>query len=151
MERIKNQAEKFYREIRSVEIYDAKSIPYIDVYNGIFPNNSTALYIFNVTPETLVQNITTKRVNKNDLTEYDITFSLLDLAKVTIETCEKNLNKKDFAIVMESNVEKILFGNDIETIRVDFIDNKKNDGSGEDECTISIIGQSIIKPKIFEI
>lgn len=147
MEHFKNKAESFYREIRSVEIYKAAEISYIDNFNGIFPNPAMALYKFDIVPELYNSKIDTKTKNGNYFTDIDINFPLLDLSEQNVEKCYEYFNKKDFAIVLNSNLGKMMLGNDREQLKIEFLDNRKNDNSGNDECTISISGDTIIPPK----
>ena len=49
---------------------------------------------------------------------------------------------------MAANTVKTLLGNAAEPLRIDFIDNKNEDNSGNDEYTIAISGETILKPKI---
>ena len=46
MEHFTNKSESFYREIRSIEIYNASDISYIDNFQGIFPDSNLCLYKF---------------------------------------------------------------------------------------------------------
>ena len=151
MEHFPNKAESFYREIRSIEIYNASDVSYIDNFKGIFPNSNLCLYKFEIVPETFSPKILTKTQNGNYFTDIDISFSLLDLSKDNIDKCYQYFNKKNFSIVQNSNVEKMLLGNEKEKLKVEFIDGKKNDSSGSDECFISITGDTIIFPKIIEL
>ena len=148
MEHFKNNAERFYREVRNIEIYPASAVKYIDNFRGIFPDPSQALYAFDVVPETYSQKIATKKLNGDYYTDIDINFPLLDLSVETREKCQEYFNKKNFAIIMNGNMERMLLGNDREQLKVEFIDNLKNDNSGSDECTIAISGETTIAPKI---
>ena len=65
-----------------------------------------------------------------------------------IELCYEKFNKKSFAVVLVSNTQKMVLGNDREMLKVEFLDNIKDDNSGNDEYTIAISGESIIPPKI---
>lgn len=148
MEKFKNKSEKFYREIRSIEIYPAASVPYIDNFKGIFPNPDDCLYQFEIIPETFNRKIPTKTQNGNYFYEIDLNFSLLDLSATAKEKYQNNFNKKYFAVVLVSNVNKMLLGNDREKLKVEFIDGQKDDNSGTDEDTLAISGSTIIPPKI---
>ena len=147
MEHFKNKAESFYREIRSIEIYKASDVSYINNFNSVFPDPAIALYKFEIVPESYSQKTPTKTQTGNYFNEVDLSFPLLDLSTETIEKCQEYFNKKDFAVVLNSNVERMLLGNDREKLKVEFIDGKKNDNSGNDECTIAISGETIISPK----
>lgn len=148
MEYFKNQSESFFREVRSIEIYKASDVQYINVFNGIFPDPKIALYKFDIVPENYSRNISTKTQNGNYFTDIDVSFPLLDMSKTTVDKCYKFFNKKKFAIVLNSNTEKLLLGNHKEKLKVEFIDNKKDDNSGNDEYTIAVSGDTIIKPQI---
>ena len=149
MEHFTNKSESFYREIRSIEIYNASDVSYIDNFQGIFPDSNLCVYKFDITtPESFTPKILTKTQNGNYFTDIDISFSLLDLSKDNIDKCYEYFNKKNFSIVLISNIEKMLLGNEKEKLKVEFIDGKKNDASGSDECFISITGDTIINPKI---
>lgn len=148
MEHFKNEAESFFREVRSIEIYAASGIKYINVFNGIFPDPNTALCKFDIVPESYSRGISTKTQNGNYFTDIDVSFPLLDMSKTTVDKCYKYFNKKKFAIVLNSNTEKMLLGNHKEKLKIEFIDNKKDDNSGNDEYTIAVSGDTIIKPQI---
>ncbi len=151
MEHFKNKSESFYREIRTIEIYHASSVSYLENFNGIFPNPESALYVFDIVPESYSRKISTKTRNGNYLTEIDLSFPLLDLSAENLAKCYYYFNKREFLVVLNSNVEKTIFGNSREKMKIEFIDNKSDDNSGNDEYTISISGQTIIKPKIIEL
>jgi len=148
MEHFKNKAESFFREIRSIEIYSASSVSYINNFNGIFPDPGTALYTFDITPESFSRNLSTKTQNGNYFTDIDISFPLLDMSEGSVLKCYAYFNRKSFAVVLISNTEKMMLGNSREKIKIEFIDNKKDDNSGNDEYTIAISGETIISPKI---
>ena len=148
MEEFKNQSESFFREVRSIEIYRSSDVSYINAFNGVFPNRSKALYIFNVVPETLSRDVNSKRRIGNDFTVVDISFPFLDLSPENIKKCEEYFNRKGFVIIEVTNADKILYGNSREPLQIDFIDNRVNNNSGDDEYTIAISGETIIKPKI---
>lgn len=148
MEYFKNKSESFFREIRSIEIYKAEDISYNDNLNAVFPLLQDPLYKFDIVAETFDRNLKTKKKDGNYFFDIDLGFPLLDLSKAIIDKCYEEFNKKGFAIVLISNVEKMMLGNDSEPLTVEFIDNKKDDNSGNDDCNFSITGQTIISPKI---
>lgn len=148
MEHFKNKAESFFREIRSIEIYKSSDIRYIDNFQGIFPNVSRSILVIDISPETYIPKNQTKTNSKNYFSDIDITFSLLDMSILNVEKCQEYFNKEGFAVVLNTNVEKMLLGNEREPLRIDFLDGKKNDASGTDECYFSITGSTIINPKI---
>ena len=144
---INNKSESFFREIRKVIIYKASSIKYINNLNGDVPELMNALISFDVVPESFSHKIATKTQNNNYLYELDTNFPLLDMSPDTVDFCFDQFNKDDFAVVFMTNDDCLIFGNDRENIKVEFIDNKKIDNSGNDEYTIAISGKSIIQPK----
>ena len=148
MELIFNKIENFFREIRSIEIYNSKDILYINAYNGIFPFKTKALYIFEVSPEAFSRKLSSKTRNGNQFTEIDINFPLLDMSIENVEKFQKAFNRKEFAVVLVANTVKTLIGNSMEPLKIDFIDNKNDDNSGNDEYTIAISGETLLKPKI---
>jgi hypothetical protein len=148
MEEFKNQSESFFREVRSIEIYRASDVSYINAFNGVFPDPIKVLYVFHLVPETLSRSISSKRRLGNDFTVVDVNFPVLDLSSENIKKCEEYFNRKGFAVIEVTNVDKILYGNSRESLKIDFIDNRLNNNSGDDEYTIVISGETIIKPKI---
>lgn len=148
MEVFFNNLESFFREIRTVEIYSSSDVLYIDAFSGKYPDNSKALYVFNVVPDTFSRKISSKTRNGNPFTDVDISFPLLDMTISNVEKCEEYFNRKGFSIVFIANTVKTLLGNKMEPLRIDFIDNLKEDSSGNDEYTIAISGETILKPKI---
>lgn len=148
MEVFFNKLEDFFREIRTVEIYDANDVLYINAYNGKFPPKSEALFIFEVIPDTFSRKISSKTRNGNPFTDVDVSFPLLDMSIINIEKCEDYFNKKGFAVVLSANTVQTLLGNKAEPLRIDFVDNKNEDNSGNDEYTIAISGETILKPKL---
>ena len=147
MKHFDNKSESFFREIRKVIIYRASSISYINNLEGIIPQLMNAFISFDIVPESFSHKIATKTQNNNYLFELDANFPLLDLSTETVDFCFGNLNKEEFAVVFVTNTAQLLFGNDREPLKVEFIDNTKNDNSGNDEYTIAISGKSIVQPK----
>ncbi len=147
MKHFDNKSESFFREIRKVIIYKATSISYINNLKGIIPELMNALISFDVVPESFAYKMETKRQNGNYLHELDCNFPLLDLSDESIYYAFHFLNKDEFAVVFVTNTAQLLFGNDREPLKVEIIDNTKNDNSGNDEYTIAISGKSIIQPK----
>lgn len=146
MDLIKNRSESFFREIRMIEIYKSSSLSYIDNFNGRFPLNPVFSFEISV-PETFDRNIDTKQRNKNTYFPIEVSFPLLDLSLKLREILYESLNRKGFMIVLYSNTEKMALGNVDEDLAVYFIDNIKDNNSGEDQFTISVTGETIIPPK----
>lgn len=147
MEHFKNKSEKFFREIREIEIHAAADVTYQDNYNSVFPARENALYVFDIIPETFERKIPTKTNNGNYFFDTDCGFPLLDLSKHNVDELFQNLNRQGFAVVFISNTQKTLVGNDRFPLTVQIIDNVKDDNSGNDEYSISITGGTILYPK----
>jgi len=147
MKHFDNKSESFFREIREIFIYKSSDIKYIDNLNRLIPIRSNAICGYSIVPESFAYKMATKTQNGNYLYELDCNFPLLDLSDESIYYAFNLLNKEEFAVVFVTNTAQLLFGNDREPLKVEFIDNTKNDNSGNDEYTISISGKSIIQPK----
>lgn len=147
MEYFKNKSESFFREVRSIEIYKSSDISFDDNSKGIYPQAQQPLYKFDIPSDTFSRKLLTKTRSGNYFYDIDLGFPLLDLDPDVIEKCYEYFNRKGFAVVFITNVEKLLLGNDHEEITVEFIDGKKDDASGTDECNFSITGKTIIPPK----
>lgn len=145
MDYIKNKSESFFREIRMIEIYDAKRLPYIDNFNGRFPMSNPS-FTFEVTPETYDRNIGTKQKSRNNYYPIDLSFSLLTLSTDLRNLLYEKLNRRGFAVVLYSNTEKMALGNENEDLSVFFIDSIKDNNSGDDSFIININGETIVPP-----
>lgn len=148
MERYKNKPENFIREVRLVEIYQSSAVSFEDCFNGVFPNSEDALFSFAINPENFQRKIPTKTQQSNYFFDSDITISLYIFKGVDVDHLYEKLNKKEFVVVLYTNTDKVLLGNSRESMKVEFIDGVKDDGSGNDEYILSISGDSIINPKI---
>jgi hypothetical protein len=148
MEYFNNKSETFLREIRKIEIYKSESVKYTDNFNGKFPSASDVLYTFDIVPESFSRQIDRKKTSDNYYHEISIEFPLLKLDSVNINKYQNNFNHKKFAVVLVSNSEKTLLGNEREPLKIEVFDHKKDDNSGSDEYTLSISGETIIAPKI---
>lgn len=148
MERYKNKPDNFIREVRLVEIYNSVLVSFEDAFNGVFPDPESAMYSFAINPENFQRKIPTKTQQSNYFYDAEFTISLYIFKGVDVEHLYENLNKKEFAVVLYTNTDKVLLGNYRESMKVEFIDGVKDDGSGNDEYILSISGDSIISPKI---
>ena len=143
----KNKSEPFFREIRRIEIYDASAVTFENNFQNIFPDPKLAKHVFDVIPETFTRKIPTKKSSGSYSFEPDFGFPLLDMSKVNVDILFADFNREGFAVVLVSNMQKTLIGNDQEPLIVEIIDNVKDDNSGNDEYSISITGSTIIYPK----
>jgi hypothetical protein len=148
MEYLKNKSENFFREIRKIEIYNCESIDYMDYYTGNFPDVNNALFVFDIIPENFSRKIPRKKKDGNYYHEIDINFPLLQINSENVELYQNSFNDKKFAMVLISNTEKTMIGNEREPLTIEVLDNKKDDASGNDEYNLSITGESILNPLI---
>lgn len=151
MEHFNNISENFFREIRKVEIYKSDDVNYIENYNGEFPPAEVLQYAFDVTPEDFTRKLSRKTRNGNYFHDVDLGFPLLKMDKTNVEKYQNYFNKKAFSVVLVSNTDKILLGNQIEPLKIEVLDNRKDNASGNDEYYLSITGETIIDPKILMI
>ena len=151
MEYFNNKSENFFREVRKIEIYNCNSISYIDNYKGIFPPEDSILYVFEIIPENFSRKNPRKKKDGNYYHEIDLGFPLLKIKKEDVEKYQSYFNERKFAVVVISNTEKMLVGNDREPLTIEVLDNKKDDNSGTDEYNISITGETILTPKILNL
>ena len=75
----------------------------------------------------------------------------MKIKKEDVEKYQSYFNERKFAVVVISNTEKMLVGNDREPLTIEVLDNKKDDNSGTDEYNISITGETILTPKILNL
>lgn len=151
MENFTNTAENFFREMRKVEIYNSEDIHYIENYNGEFPPADLIKYAFDVVPEDFSRKIQRKTRSGNYYHEIDLGFPLLKMDKANVDQYQEYFNKRKFAVVLVSNTDRILLGNQIEPLKIEVLDNRKDNNSGTDEYYLSITGETIIDPKILMI
>ena len=148
MELINNKSEGFYREIRNIEVYRSDSLTFKENMAGTFPNESNMLYKFPVNAEDYERKIPTKLRSGNTFFDVDLNFPLLNLKKENRDKFYQQFNKRGFVVVLNSNTEKMVLGNKIEPLSIDFIDGMKDNASGSDQFNISITGETMIPPKI---
>lgn len=148
MEQFNNKAENFYREIRSIEIYDAKDYDFTQNMLGNFPNINNLLYSFEIIPEDFERKISRKTKDGNYYHDIEIGFPLLKMDKTNVDKYQNYFNKKGFCVVLVSNVDKTALGNSREPLKIEMLDNRKDDNSGKDEYYMSITGETIINPVV---
>ncbi|MDV3662464.1 hypothetical protein CMU51_00115 [Elizabethkingia anophelis] len=147
-----NLPENFIRELKGVLIYDKSKISYIDQYNNIFPQPEDALYKFRILPADPDRKIPTKLNEDNVSYSLDIVLSLVDLSIKNREEWYSKFNKfRKFAIVLVSNSEMVMIGNERYPMSITVTDNIKDDGSGNDSFGMNIYGDTIISPKMYKI
>lgn len=148
MENISNKLENFVREIRNIEIYQSSALSFSDNMKGNLPNADDLQYVFKVNPEDFERKLPTKRQDGNNYFEVDVNFPLLAMTKTNRDSLYEKFNRKGFCVVLVSNTESIVLGNDREPLRIDFLDAIKDNASGDDQFNISVTGKTIIPPKI---
>ena len=151
MEYFNNKSETFFREIRKIEIYETSAVSYEDNFAGNFPDSEDIKYVFDIVPEDFSRKIARKTRNGNYFHDIDLGFPLLKMDKTNVEKYQEYFNKEKFAVVLISNSDKMMFGNDREPLKIEVLDNRKDNNSGNDEYYLSITGETIINPKILMI
>ena len=148
MENISNKLENFVREIRNIEIYQSSALSFSDNMKGNLPNADDLQYVFKVNPEDFERKLPTKRQDGNNYFEVDVNFPLLAMTKTNRDSLYEKFNRKGFCVVLVSNTESMVLGNDREPLGIDFLDAIKDNASGNDQFNISVTGKTIIPPKI---
>lgn len=151
MEHFRNKAETFFREIRHIDIHASENYSYQENILGNFPDETEALFRFDVIPEEYERKIPQKKKDGNRFFEVDLSFPLLDMSPETIDRLSTAFNRRGFMVVLHSNTEKTVLGNSREPLTVDLVDGKKDNNSGNDQYNISITGETIINPKTMRI
>lgn len=148
MENISNKLENFVREIRNIKIYQSSALSFSDNMKGNLPNADDLQYVFKVNPEDFERKLPTKRQDGNNYFEVDVNFPLLAMTKANRNSLYEKFNRKGFCMVLVSNTESMVLGNDREPLGIDFLDAIKDNASGNDQFNISVTGKTIIPPKI---
>ena len=148
MEQFNNLAENFFREIRNIEIYESKDLRFEHQLKSVFPDTAKILYKIDIIPEDFSRKVQTKTKNGNYFFNIELGFPLLQMDLESVRKYFDYFNEKKFAVVLNSNTEKTMIGNDREPLKIEILDNKTDDDSGKDEFNMSITGETIIYPKI---
>lgn len=152
MQNYHNTPEDFFRELKGVLIYNKDQISYIDQLNDKFPSPDDALYKFKVLPTSGSRAIPTKLNNRNILYTPDVSFPLVDLTIKNRNEWYSQFNVFDnFAVVLVSNTEMMMVGNDLFPMSVTVTDNIKDDGSGNDSFSLNISGDTILPPSVYKV
>lgn len=147
-----NKPEDFFRELKGILIYDKAQISYIDQIKGKFPQPDEAKFKFSVLPGDASRKIPTKTISGNVYYQPDITISLVDLTVKNRDEWYENFNKfNQFAVVLVSNTEMMMLGNDRFPLSITVTDNLNDDGSGSDSFSLNIYGDTIIAPTVYKI
>lgn len=152
MQKYCNIPEDFIRELKGILIYSKNEISYADQLKGKFPQPDKALYHFHVLPGDAGRKIPTKFQAGNIFYSPDITVSLVDLSVKNRTEWYSNLNKfNSFAVVLISNTEMIMLGNEIFPLSITVSDSISDDGSGNDVFTLNVYGETIVEPSVYKI
>ena len=145
MVEISNIPEKFFREIRQIEIFNAKEYSFTANSTGKSVSADPKIIFKNIVPEDFDRSI--KRISKNTFFEVDLSFNLYNISPMNISAYSVLLNKKGFAIRLVTNVDSMILGNEQKPFMVEVHDGRKDDNSGSDRMQIQISGATIIEPK----
>lgn len=152
MQNYHNTPEDFFRELTGILIYDKEKISYIDQYNDKFPSPQDASHKFRVLPGSANRSIPTKLNNRNTIYSPDISFPVVDLSVNNRDKLYDDFNIFEaFAVVLVSNTEMMMLGNDRFPLSITVTDNIKDDGSGSDSFSINISGDTILPPSVYKI
>lgn len=144
---LNNIADNFFRSIRSIKFFRSSEYSFEDNLSGVFPTCEPVVCIRNIIPEDYEQSIKKKKRDGNYY--YDIELSIsIHVTNNEVESLKNLLDKKNFTIVLESNADKTVLGNEREPLLVELLDLRKNDNSGKDQYSISITGSTIIPPVV---
>jgi len=152
MQSFTNRPESFIRELTGILIFDKSKMSYLDQLRGKFPDPDDALYRYKVLPDDVDRSIPTQFAGGNPYYSPDITISLVDLTVANREQWYDNFNRfNTFAVILVSNTEMMMLGNDRFPLNITVSDNMTDDGSGTDYFSLRIYGDTIIQPKVHKI
>lgn len=152
MQKYCNIPEEFFRELKGILIYQKEQVPYIDQLKGKFPQPDEALYQFRVLPGDAGRKIPTKFQAGNVYYSPDITVSLVDLTVKNRTEWYTYFNKfNEFAVVLVSNTEMMMLGNNLFPLNITVNDNIMDDGFGTDNFQLNVYGDTILEPIIYKI
>lgn len=152
MQNFTNIPEDFIRELKGVLIFDKKKIPYLDQLAGKFPDPEDAIFKCRVLPEDASRSIPTQFNGGNVYYSPDITISLVDLTVANRDQWYEELNRfNQFAVILISNSEMMMLGNDRCPMSITVNDSIADDGSGSDAFTLRIFGDTFLPPNVYKI
>lgn len=143
---IENIPDKFYREVRKIEVYDASEYPYAHSFLGEMLSVSPVAVFENIVPEDFDRSIKRKSKNNNTYFEIDMSFDIYDTKPINRRVWSALLNKKGFVVVIYSNLDYLVIGNASEPMYVETQDKIKDDNSGTDKLEVQIYGETILEP-----
>ena len=147
MVKVESIPDYFFREIRKIEVYKASQYSFNDLFIEKVLSSQPILVFENIIPEEFDRSISRRSRNGNYYFDIDISFSLYNLNPMDISIWSILLNKKDFVVVLRTNTEFMVLGNDTEPLRIESHDKRKDDNTGTDKIEIRIFGETIIEPQ----
>ncbi|MFL9835007.1 hypothetical protein [Chryseobacterium terrae] len=152
MQNFTNIPENFFRELRGILVFDKTKISYLNQLAGKFPKPDEALYKYCVLSGDASRSIPTNNVAGNASYAPDISVSLVNLSVQNREDWYEKLNRfNSFAVILISNTEMMMLGNDRFPLSITVNDNIADNGSGDDSFILRIFGETIIEPKVYKI
>jgi len=152
MQNFTNLPENFFRELKGILVFDKSKISYLDQLKGKFPNPEEALYKYCVLPADVSREIPTDINSGNVSYGTDISINLVDLTVQNREDWYEQLNKfNKFAVILISNTEMTMLGNNDFPLSITVNDSIKDDASGSDTFVMRIYGDNVIAPKVYKI
>lgn len=152
MQNFTNLPENFIRELKGILVFDKSKITYLGQLSGKFPNPEEALYKYCVLPDDASRSIGTNIEAGNVSYSPDISISLVDLTVANREQWYEELNRfNQFAVILVSNSEMMMLGNDRFPLSITVSDNISDNGSGTDSFIMRIFGDTIIAPVVYKI
>ena len=147
-----NIPEGFIRELKGILIYDSAAITYEDQFAHQFPKVADSLYQFRVVPGEHSRSVPTKQKEGNFFFSPDISLSLVDMDISSRNIWYEKFNRKNsFAVILVSNTEMMMLGNDRFPLSISISDAMRDDGSGNDSFQLNIYGDTILYPRLYKI
>ena len=142
-----NAGEPFFREIQKVQLYYADALSFHDAMNGGTPKETDCFMEFFIpNPQDFSRSIKTASDAYNDYLKIDLSFPLLDIKKENRRLLYAHAFRNQYAVMLVSNREKVVFGNQREPMSFEVHDKIRDDGSGKDVLLIKIYGKTLLKP-----
>lgn len=146
MEHFSNIAEPFFREVRRIEIYRKDSLTFSSNFSRSIPTIDDVQYVIDIIPENFKRTIIRKTQKVSYFHEIELGFPLLRLDPLSIQRYQDYFNKKEWVVILVSNDDKLVLGNNREPLRIQVLDNITLDNSGNDQYWMQISGKTIVPP-----
>lgn len=147
MEAICNIPENFIREIQYISVYPLSSLSFNENFTNKKPSTEEALFTIDILPDGFLRRIELKQQNRNEYYTVKVQFSLLELSARKRSFFSSHHKKRAYVAVLVSNKEMMVLGNDREPLSLSFEDNILDNATGKDNCTITLYGDTIIRPR----